>query len=158
MQQRLFGMQCPFFLWFRAAPSRRPQDWRDLSRVWVLLCLLPMLWMSVSSSAPHSHEARVLAGVFRSDSSQYAASAIGSAQSVNDDSEGAHQVLASHLGGGHNPNCLLCVWTSVAGACLMFALAFSLWPPLLRALPRALVSSLCLFSLPRSLCARAPPL
>lgn len=141
-----------------ANSSRRPITRRELSRPWLLLLLLPMLLMSVWSATPHSHTERHLAHALQLDASSTNDFAHHVAISNYDSAAStAPRLIASTPETKHQDACLLCEWASIAGACLVVALALSLGAWLWRSISRSPVSLLVSVSASLSLRARAPP-
>lgn len=130
----------------------------ELSRFWVLLCLLPMLWMGVLSPALHAHELRVLSPAFQA-GRNLCDVASGAEFSGVHQAKNALAVLGRDgacLENGHPELCPLCQWASLDVACLFAAAVFSTPPS--RVLPCSW--SRVRFRLERALTlrARAPPL
>lgn len=129
--------------------------------MWALWCLLPMLWMSVLSPAPHSHEVGTFARILQTERAEGAvlSKSDGAPQNRGTGGEDARTfpVLAPQGSAGHGDLCWLCQWASIAGACLMVALSLWLWQPLLRALLHPLASWFFSPAAALALRSRAPP-
>lgn len=81
-------------LWFVS------ENW---ARRWMALWLLPLVWMSLASGAPHDHDLRDLSARIGAASTCTTISTAGPLGAID--------------------NCLLCDWASVATAWLLIALA-----------------------------------
>lgn len=148
--QRLFSQLWP-------TPSRSSLR-RETPRWWVLVLVLPLLWMSVLSQTPHSHQTRVLERGLQTTAHHDEAAIQNVAPSTSDSGAHSPQLLALHAETSLEIPCLLCQWANIAGAWLVVALALLLGALVLRDLPHARVSSFSLLSAPLSLRSRAPPL
>ena len=150
------------------AHSRSPREWRASSRLWVLLCLLPLLLMSVMGQAPHSHELRSLARVLHQEqlkknaiferlgAENQLSSINGRAKTERVATQLALQASESHEEDQGQSDCPLCYWSSVAVALLTVSLSL-LWPLLTATLCPG-TSSFSSFAFPLSLRSRAPPI